>query len=84
MPFQCFCQLIGAGGAFAPTIDTFKSMNGFGGFHAFNKCSDSLCVAVAAALENDLSDDSLLEPDVDLLRAGARANMRNGLHHDIG
>ena len=64
-------QLVGAGGAFEPATDAFQFGDDILGFHAFHQGSDTLCVAVAAAIELHILQDAVLDFKLDGLAACA-------------
>jgi hypothetical protein len=63
-------ELVGARGVFPAAADAFQSGQYILDFHALDKASDALQVAVAAAEEYDVVESSVDDVEVYLLAAG--------------
>ena len=62
-------QLVGAGGGLEPATDAFQFGDDVLGFHAFHQSGDTLCVAVAAAIELHILQNAILDFKLDGLAA---------------
>ena len=63
-------QLVGTRGVFPAAADAFQTGQDFLDFHALDKASDALQVAVAAAEEDDVVQAAVDDVEVDELAAG--------------
>lgn len=80
---QSFGKLIRTRSSFAFAVDAFEAGDDIHGPHAPDKGRYSLRVPVAAARERYAADDPVFEQDVDLPRAGARAEVGYFLFHFV-
>ena len=63
-------ELVGARGVFPAAADAFQAGQDILDFHALDKASDALQVAVAAAKEDDVVQAAVDDVEVDELAAG--------------
>ena len=63
-------QLVGTRGVFPAAADAFQAGQDFLDFHALDKASDALQVAVATAEEDDVVQTAVDDVEVDELAAG--------------
>ena len=74
-------ELVGARGVFPAAADAFQSGQYILDFHALDKASNALQVAVAAIEEDDVVESSVDDVEVYLLAAGLFSLI--GVVHDI-
>jgi hypothetical protein len=76
--FQRFGKLVRTGGFSETAGDSFETLDAFMSIHSFNKGSDALQIAVAAAVKADIPDLAVREIKMNHLRAGAPGSVFHG------